>query len=1282
MRRIANVRHRLFRFWRTIFAIVFAAGALAVSAAASPFPATVTVTVNGGYARMVFAANQYIDASTRVSGNVLIISFKEPIDISVDRMAQQAFEYVGAARRDPDGKAIRVALARPVTVNTMSAGEKFFVDLLPDTWKGLPPGLPQDVIDELARRAREADLILKRERQKEAQKKVAPIHVHVATLPTFTRYVFDVSNQVSVSADRAKDRLVLNFDAALTFDLAEVLSALPMTVGEVTSELDSDTAVVRFIFADKVDVRTFREENGYVVDVVNPTPGANQAASAPAATPPAVAAAASPQVKPAQAAPAKPASDAGGLAAAVAKVEAAKTGAPVAIVSPPASNAVVATPAPASPVAPRSAAPVTAAAAQPAPPAGAPAALAPSASAPAETKQTPEASAKAPQPSAPQAQAAATPPAAPPVATPAPAMSPTEAAAAAPVVAPAAASSPQAQSAAEPETPHANAVKGRIAVELARDGGVLKLSFPFPTPIGAAVFRRADALWLVFDSKAEFDLAALEGEPSHTIRSFDLTRTYDATVIRLKLARPQLASVSAKGAMWTVNIGDTAVEPTRGLEMVRNMIGASRSSVSVAIEQPQQLHRIPDPDAGDSLTVITALPPARGLINSQDFVEFRSLASTLGVVIEPLADDVSVDLAPDKIVISRPNGLTLSSAAQTLLHGNGLRADMFDSQIWGVDRESSYWERQGHLMAAAAAAPENKRFAPRIDLARFYLARDMYPEAKGVLDVVLADDRPGADGVSATVLRSIAEVMMNRPEDALKDLGEPGVGDQHDAALWRALAYARQGKWPQAREGFKTAEITVATLPIELQRITLKDEMRSAIEVGDFDGASTDLNDFQTIGVPHNMEPVIAVLMGRLAEGLGRTDEALAAYRTAADSWDRPIAAQGLLRETVLRYRVGELKRDAVISQLESLTTIWRGDETEIEALKDLAHLYTEDGRFRDAFYVMRSAMAAHPNSSMTRQIQDEAAATFDSLFLTAKGDAMPAVDALALFYDFRELTPVGSRGDEMIRRLADRLASVDLLEQASDLLQYQVDHRMQGAARAQIATRLSVLHLMNRKPDRALAVLRATRTADLSIDLRNQRLLLEARALSDLGRHDVALEVIGNIDSREASRLRSDILWAGRRWGEASEQIELMYGDRYRDFDPLTPVEQQDILRAEIGYSLSDDKLGLGRLREKYAAKMAETPEAHDFEVVSRPLGSGGDAFATIAHAATSGDTLENFLRDMKARYPETGAASPGNEPQPAAPAKPGTPSVSASPPQTRPAAQPAKPTDRTAAL
>ena len=158
------------------------------------------------------------------------------------------------------------------------------------------------------------------------------------------------------------------------------------------------------------------------------------------------------------------------------------------------------------------------------------------------------------------------------------------------------------------------------------------------------------------------------------------------------------------------------------------------------------------------------------------------------------------------------------------------------------------------------------------------------------------------------------------------------------------------------------------------------------------------------------------------------------------------------MREIRLQHGRGNLKRADAINDLETLTTTWRGDETEAEALQLLARLYTEDGRFRDAFHVMRTALKAHPNAELTRRIQEESMTSFEGLFLAGKGDALPAIEALALFYDFRELTPIGRRGDEMIRRLADRLVAVDLLYQASELLQHQVDHRLQGAARAQVA--------------------------------------------------------------------------------------------------------------------------------------------------------------------------------------------------------------------------------------
>jgi len=320
----------------------------------------------------------------------------------------------------------------------------------------------------------------------------------------------------------------------------------------------------------------------------------------------------------------------------------------------------------------------------------------------------------------------------------------------------------------------------------------------------------------------------------------------------------------------------------------------------------------------------------------------------------------------------------------------------------------------------------------------------------------------------------------------------------------------------------------------------------------------------------------------------------------------------------------------------------WRGDGIEVKTLGMLSKIYSDSGRYAEALLAARTATKLQPNSEVSRQAQDLASALFSQIFLSPKGDDLPPIDALAMFYEFRELTPIGRRGDEMIRRLADRLVAIDLLDQAAELLQYQVDRRLEGSARAQVAAKLAMVYLANRKPDLAITALRSTRIADLAGELRQQRLLLEARAQSDIGRRDLGLDIISNISGREAIRLRSDIFWAARRWRESSEQIELYYGDRWRDFKPLSPVEKGDVIRAVVGYALAEDSIGLSRFREKYAALMNGEADRAAFEVASKPASTNSAEFAQIAKMAASVDTLDGFLREMKTRFPDATARAP----------------------------------------
>jgi hypothetical protein len=118
--------------------------------------------------------------------------------------------------------------------------------------------------------------------------------------------------------------------------------------------------------------------------------------------------------------------------------------------------------------------------------------------------------------------------------------------------------------------------------------------------------------------------------------------------------------------------------------------------------------------------------------------------------------------------------------------------------------------------------------------------------------------------------------------------------------------------------------------------------------------------------------------------------------------------------------------------------------------------------------------------------------------------------------------------------------------------------------------------------------------------------------------------------------------LWASRKWREAGEQIELLYGDRWRQFPPLNETERSDILRAAICYALSEEAIGVTRLRDKYEAKFADGPDRRAFEVVTAPIGTSGTEFQDVAKKIASVDTLDAFLRDLGTRYPDASAMPP----------------------------------------
>lgn len=1155
---------RRFRAAAACLAILSSVALTTLPAYADPVHGEATLATENGYARLVVKLDEDVDSEVSVAGSILIIRFKRAVDVPVDQISDAVPDYVGSARRDPDGSAIRLALSRKVKVNSMMAGERLFVDLLPESWKGMPPGLPPEVVRELSERARAAERALRQQEAANAPKPLPPVRVRASVQPTFVRYVFELPENTGVSSSLGSHKFSAVFDKPFKFDLADATLVAPANVGTIEQHVEGKSAVVDFALIGDVDVKAFREEKNYIVDVgVQP--------------------AALPQI-----------------------------------------------PSKASQAAPVSAAPKSAAA------------------------EVPKASEAQPQ------VAVATKPAV----ESAKAVEPkvTEPKLSAPPANVAAASAPAKIEA--PATPAASpaASVDNVPVQVQHNSDGIRLNFAFDAATPAALFRRADAVWLLFDSTQGIDLDAIRRDAKSVVGEVSRIALPNGQAIRMRLIRPQLAALSdtdgvtpaTGGQRWTLTFADTLKTSSEPLEARRNVADPRRATITIPLDGAGKLHRLTDPDAGDTLLVVTAKPPARGFIKRQDMVELSVLESVQGVVVRPKSDDVTATVSPDSVTLTRPGGLTLSSARMQPERATASVRPLFDDAVWRDDRAAAFLDRRNALIDADSVAEGAEKITARLALARFYMARGMYPEAKGVLDVSLSEAKPGTEDATTLTMHALASSLIGRPEQTLKDLASPAIGNSTNAQLWKALAYARQQKWAASREAFKNAELAVGTLPLELQRLILLDAMRASVEVKDYAGASARSDDLDAVGAGDDIAPMVAVLRGRLAEGLGQEKTALRDYKVAANSKDRIAAAEGKLLEVELRQKRNEISAEDALAELETLSALWRGDGIEVRTLQQLSHLYADAGRYAESLAASKTATRLQPNSEAARLAQDEASALFAQLYLSPKGDGMSPIDALATFYDYRELTPIGRRGDEMIRRLADRLIGVDLLGQAAELLQYQIDHRLEGAARAQVAARLAMVYLMNHKPDRAITALRGTRIADLAGELRQQRLLLEARAQSDIGRRDLALEIIANMTGREAIRLRSDIYWAARRWRESAEQIELYYGERWRNFKPLDAVEKGDIIRATIGYALADDALGLARFREKYAPLMAGEADRATFDMASKPASANNADLVKLAKMAGSVDTLDGFLREMQARFPDAIAkaalppATPATDPTP----------------------------------
>lgn len=1104
-----------------------------------------------GFGRLSLTFDEPTTTRIRVSNGVLVVAFDNSVDVDVAKIARELPAYIAIARADPDGRGLRFALARTYRANLIEAGDKAFIDLLPETWNGLLPGPPPEVIAEMTERLRLADI---RAREAAGQQPEPPpvLELRTATLPTLERLIFDVPPQTVLKPELADGTLALTFDRPMRVEPGAIRTALPEGVSLTSHETGKAATRLALSLPKDWQIRSFRDETGIVLDLLKP-------------------------VKIPEAALADP----------VAATPAAATG-----------PAAVQAPAPAA---------------------------APTAGEPAPTRAAP---------------------------------APTAAPAAAPAVDPA----PQ-------------------PVKIAAAG--TRLDFRFPRPTGAAAFVDAGIATLVFDTRDTIDPANLKGLLPQLIEDVTVTREGRVTLVRLRLAGQPLTRLFDDGTTWSLGFGEQGGKPAEPLKPARSMDEQGQTIVAVPLRGMTGVHWLEPGPSGQPIAVATATGPVKLAAKPYRFVEFGLLPTAHGLAVIPQSDDVVVRAGTEQVRIGRPGGLTVSLDLQEQDKGREVaaraQAPLLDPEQWSKLAVPTVREHERALQREIAGASRARKSETRLALARFYAANGLMAEAKGPLAALMAEDPAMRENREALFLKGLIATQMYRQREATAAFDAAPIKDDPETGLWRALVDQRLDRNAQSLLGFRRADAILDRYPPELQGELRAAKARAALAMKDITTAEREIDVLDALPGGTVDKENLALLRAMLDDVGGRPDDAMAGYRPLFEARSRPVAAEAQLRAVRLAQaeKRSDISPDEALARLETVSIIWRGGDLEIEALGELGRLYADRQRWRDAFMVARRASETFPEHAVTRRLQDETAQRFAELFGESGLDQLPRIDALALFYDFKDFLPIGRRGDEITRLLADRLVGLDLLDQASDILRYQIERRLTGAARSIVAARLAMVDLMNDKPADALRALNATRLVELPADVKRARLLLEAKALSDLSRTDQALDMLEGERGPEIDRLRADIFWTGRRWRESGEAHERILGEAWRGQEPLGDGARSDAMRAAISYVMADEGLSLDRLRSKFATKMAQSRDARTFAFVTGANRSRAADIREMARAAAAAgtDTFSDFMKAYRERYPAYSAAMrqrktpeaatpPAAEAPPAAPAA--TPAATGAAPET----------------
>jgi hypothetical protein len=773
----------------------------------------------------------------------------------------------------------------------------------------------------------------------------------------------------------------------------------------------------------------------------------------------------------------------------------------------------------------------------------------------------------------------------------------------------------------------------------ARTDKVFSLSVAWEKPVAAAVFQRAGYLWLVFDRYQEVDTKLMRRLGGEAVVSAEQLPNKEATVLRLVVQPDYAPSMRRDGLMWIVDLSGQPLEPKAPINVTAPASLPTGVGISLGISDPGNRVTVHDPEVGDTMAVVPVIPTGAGVYPGHSSPDLDLLPTVQGIAVVPHVDGLDIKSSRSGVTIGFPagGGLQLSEGSPQVAKVEAGGA-IFDVPAWARAGKDDFPAERRIIEAGLVNLPAARRSAAHLQAARFFFANGYAAEALGYLHLAAAEDPAMANTPAFLAVRGACQALMERWDLAQADLDNPILKDDAESQFWRVAAHAGGGDGLAEQDkplGLGLA--LIRSYPHRLKWPLAALAVRAALAAADDDTAQAAL-DLLDRDMPSKAEVgQLDYLHGGFDELSGDSDKAVDDYQRAAEGDNREYRARATLAATELGLKLKRIAPKEAADRLDHLRFSWREEDFEFGLLRRFAELQLEAGDYPTALRALRSLAGNYPDNNGAPQVTQMMIDTFAKLYLDGAADSLSPVSAIALYDEFRELTPQGPKGDEMIRKLADRLAAVDLLDRAAALLQHQVTYRLQGLDKARVGAQVGLLDLLNRQPQAALDALQQSDVPALPAELQKQRRELKARALADLDRVAEAIQALAGDDSSDAAELRAEIYWRTRDWLDAGAAFESLV-QRPQRGAALDDSTARLVLTWATALSLGNDERGLAALRHSFGPAMASTPYKDGFDLLTSAMDRDVPDLPAVAAKIREAEGFQSFMSNYKQRLQASG--------------------------------------------